>query len=168
MNVNFMGAFLCYKYALPLMKSGAKIINISSVCALFPIPYRGFYCASKSALSSISLSAYMELKNSKISVVTICPGQTKSNFEKNRIKNMATNERYADTIESTAKALAKTEDNNSRMSTDYVAKIILKQSYKKNPKPMKIIGFKYKLFYFAQRILPTRMFLWFTNKFLGK
>lgn len=168
MNVNFMGAFLCYKYGLPLMKSGSKIINISSVCALFPIPFRGFYCASKSALSSISLSAYMELKNSKISVVTICPGQTKSNFEKNRLKNLSTNERYKDKISSTANALAKTEENKSRMKTDYVAKIILKQSYKKNPKPMKIIGFKYKLFYLTQRLLPTRMFLWLTNKFLGK
>lgn len=168
MNVNFMGAFLCYKYSLPLMQKGSKIVNISSVCALFPIPFRAFYCASKSALSSISLSAYMELKKSKISVVTICPGQTKSNFEKNRIKNLETNERYADSIASTASALAKTEENNSRMKTEYVAKIIFKESYKKNPKPMKIIGFKYKLFYFAQRILPTRTFLWLTNKFLGK
>lgn len=168
MNVNFMGAFLCYKYALPLMSEGACIVNMSSVCALFPIPFRGFYCASKSALSSISLASFMELKKSKINVITICPGQTKSNFEKNRIKNMATNERYADKIASTAKALAETETNGSRMKTSYVANIILKQTYKKRPKPMKIIGFKYKIFYFAKRILPTRAFLALTNKFLGK
>ena len=110
----------------------------------------------------------MELKKSNIHVITICPGQTKSNFEKNRIKNLSTNEKYADNIASTAKALAKSEEDNSRMKTEYVAKIIFKQSYKKNPKPMKIIGFKYKLFYFAQRLLPTRLFLTLTNKFLGK
>lgn len=166
MDVNFMGAFLCYKYALPLMSEGAKIVNMSSVCALFPIPFRGFYCASKSALSSISLSSYMELKKSKISVITICPGQTESNFNKNRIRNFATNERYADNIKSAAETLAKTE--GKRMKTSYVARIILKQTYKKNPKPMIIIGFKYKLFYFAQRVLPTRTFLKLTNKFLGK
>lgn len=166
MDVNFMGAFLCYKYALPLIKAGGKVVNISSVCALFPIPFRGFYCASKAALSSISLSSFMELKKSKISVITICPGQTESNFNKNRIRNFSTNERYKDSIKSAAETLAKTE--GKRMKTSYVARIILKQTYKRNPKPMKIIGFKYKLFYFAQRILPTRTFLKLTNKFLGK
>ena len=166
MNVNFMGAFLCYKYALPLMKSGAKVINISSVCALFPISYRGFYCASKAALSSLSFTEYMELKNSKISVVTICPGQTKSNFNKNRIRNLNTNERYGSTISSAAQTLKQTEEK--RMPTEYVANIILKQSYKKHPKPMKIIGFKYKLFYFAYKLLPLKTFLNLTHKFLGK
>ena len=166
MNVNFMGAFLCYKYALPLMKSGAKVINISSVCALFPISYRGFYCASKAALSSLSFTEYMELKNSKISVVTICPGQTKSNFNKNRIRNLNTNERYGSTISSAAQTLKQTEEN--RMPTEYVANIILKQSYKKHPKPMKIIGFKYKLFYLAYKLLPLKTFLNLTHKFLGK
>lgn len=166
MNVNFMGAFLCYKYALPLMKSGAKVINISSVCALFPISYRGFYCASKSALSSLSFTEYMELKNSNISVVTICPGQTKSNFNKNRIRNLSTNERYGSTISSAAETLKQTEEK--RMPTEYVAKIILKQSYKKHPKPMKIIGFKYKLFYLAYKLLPLKTFLNLTHKFLGK
>lgn len=166
MDVNFMGAFLCYKYALPLMKEGSKIVNMSSVCALFPIPFRGFYCASKSALSSISLTQYMELKSSKIDVITICPGQTKSNFNKNRIRNLETNERYKDKIGSAAETLKHSEEK--RMNTDKVAKIILKQTYKKHPKPMKIIGLQYKLFYLFQRILPTRWFLALTNKFLGK
>lgn len=166
MNVNFMGAFLCYKYALPLMRSGARIVNISSVCALFPIAYRGFYCASKSALSSLSFTEYMELKKSNIKVITICPGQTKSNFNKNRVRNLNTNERYGTTISSAAETLKHTEEK--RMPTEYVAKIILKQTYKKNPKPMKIVGFKYKFFYFAYRLLPLRVFLNLTHKFLGK
>ncbi len=166
MDVNFMGSFLCYKYALPLIKQGGKIVNISSVCALFPIPFRGFYCASKSALSSISLTEYMELKPSKIDVITICPGQTKSNFNKNRIRNLETNERYNDKINSAAETLKHSEEK--RMDTNKVAKSILKETYKKHPKPLKIIGFQYKLFYFFQRILPTRWFLAITNKFLGK
>ena len=165
MNVNFIGAFLCYKYALPLMGKNSIIVNMSSVCALFPIPYRAFYCASKAALSSISLSASMELKESGIKVITICPGQTESNFDKNRIKNLTTNERYKENVNKANETLKKS--NKDRMSTNYVAKIIYKQTLKKNPKPLKIIGFKYKLFYFAQRILPTRAFLYLTNKFLG-
>ena len=165
MDVNFMGAFYCYKYALPLMSSGAKIINMSSICALIPIPYRGFYCCSKSALHSMSLATYMELKRSKISVVSVCPGQFKSNFEKNRIKSYETSDRYKNSVANTAKAL---ENDNKRMPVEKVAKIIIRQTYKKNPKPIKVIGFQYKVFYFFSRILPTRMFLYFVNKFLGK
>ncbi len=165
MNVNFMGAYLCYKYAVPLMRRGSRVVNISSVCAMFPVIYRGFYCASKAALSSLSFTESMELKTSGIKVIAICPGQTKSNFNKNRIRNMSTNERYGETIKSTTEALKNSD--NKRMDTSYVAKIIVKESYKKNPKPMKIIGFKYKIFYFFYKILPLRTFLYFTHKFLG-
>lgn len=165
-DVNFMGEFLCYKYALPLMHKGAKIVNMSSICALIPIPYRGFYCSSKAAVHLMSLTEYMELKQSGISVISICPGQTKSNFDKNRIRNLETNERYKDTIQKANETLKKSTSHS--METNKVAYSILKETYKKNPKPIKIIGFKYKLFYFFYRITPIKLFLAITKKFLGK
>jgi len=165
-NVNFMGAYFCYKYAVPLIKKGGKILNISSVCALFPVPFRGFYSSSKSALSLLSFTEYMELKSTKIGVCTICPGETKSNFNKNRIRNLKTNERYLDRIESTTTKLKNSD--SKRMDTNYVANKIMKISFKKNTKPLKIIGFKYKILYFLQRIFPTKWFLEVTNKILGK
>ena len=158
--------FIVINMPLPLMGEGAKIINISSVCALFPIPYRGFYCSSKAGLSSLSYCEYMELKKSKINVVTICPGKTHTNFSKNRIKNPKTNERYLVNMKEITECNNKIEQKG--MKPEKVAYKIFKQSYKKNPKPLKIIGFKFKLLYFLYKILPLRAFLFFTNKFLGK
>lgn len=165
-DVDFFGTIHCYQNAVPLMNKGSKIINISSTCALFSLPFRGFYCAVKSALSSISYAERMELMESGISVVSICPGETKSNFNKNRIRNMETNERYKDRIQSTTNKIK--NNDSSRMETSYVANKIVKICNKKRPKPMYIIGNKYKFLYFCSRFLPMNALLKLTNKYLGK
>lgn len=165
-DVNYFGALYCYQNALPLMEKGAKVINTCSICSLIPVPFRGFYSASKASLLSMGLAEYMELKDYGINVINICPGQVKSNFDKNRIKNFASNEKYEKNFDGAMNTLKKTA--KKRMNTEKVAKIFIKESYKKSPKPMKIIGFKYKIFYFFYKILPLKSFLYFNNKFVGK
>ena len=164
-DVNFFGAFNCYKYALPLMESGSKIINISSVCAFFPLPFRAFYCASKSALNLLFYSARMECKDLKIQICNVCPGDTKTNFTKNRVKNFNTNSRYNDKILNATNKIDANENN--RMSADFVAKKIYKLSLKRKLPPHKIIGFKYKFLYFIMRFMPLSVLLHFTEKFFG-
>ena len=77
---NFMGMYMMTKHAISNMCSGAKIVNISSTCALFPLPYRNIYCASKSAVSSFSDCLKMELKPLGIDITSICPGEIKTPF----------------------------------------------------------------------------------------
>lgn len=161
-DTNFFGVLYSSKHCLPLMKENSMIVNISSATALFPLPYRALYCASKASVSMLSKSMAMELSQAKIKIVSICPGDTKTNFTKNRQKNFETNERYAENIKNATEKLDKREDK--RMSVNYVANKIYKISNKKNPKPEYIIGFKYKAFAFVKRILPER---WF-NKILQK
>ena len=161
-NTNFFGTFLVDKYAIKYMPQNATIINISSTCALFPLPYRAFYSASKSAVDMLSQSLSMELAPCKIKVVSVCPGDVKTNFSKNRVKNFDTNQRYGDSIKI---SLQKVEGNQEkRMSATYVAKKIVKIANKKSPKPMYIIGNKYKILYFLSKIFPRKMLLFFTKK----
>lgn len=165
-DTNFFGTFLINKYAIPYMPKNSVIVNISSACALFALPYRGLYCASKSAVNLYSESLAMELADAGIKVVSICPGDTKTNFVKNRIKVFETNERYGDRIQ---KSINKVDGNQEkRMTPEYVAKKIVKISKKKNPKTMYIIGAKYKFLYFLNRILPKRVMLHFTSKMFNK
>ena len=49
-NVNMYGVLNCVRSALPIMSEGAKIINMSSAMALFPVPFRAIYGAVKSAV----------------------------------------------------------------------------------------------------------------------
>lgn len=165
-DTNFFGTFLVNKYAIPFMQKGSVIVNISSACALFPLPFRGLYCASKAAVNLYGESLSMELFQSGIKVVNICPGDTKTNFCKNRVKTFETNERYGSSIE---KSLKKVDSNQEkRMSAEYVAKKIVKIANKKRPKPMYIIGFKYKFLYLLNRILPKKVMHHFTKKIFAK
>ena len=165
-NTNFFGTFLINKYAIPYMTKNSVIINISSACALFALPYRGLYSASKSAVNLYSESLAMELAESKIKVISICPGDTKTNFVKNRVKVFETNDRYGDRIQ---KSINKVDGNQEkRMTPEFVAKRIVKISKKKSPKTMYIVGAKYKFLYFLNRIMPKRVMLHFTNKMFNK
>ena len=155
-DVNFFGALDIIKHSLPLMSEGGKIINISSACAIFALPYRSMYCASKSALSMMSLSLKMECKSSKIDVCTVCPGDTKTNFTKNRVKINATNDRYGTSVVNSANFVDKRQDK--RMSPSFVANKIVKLTFRKKMPSEFIIGTKYKIFYFFKRLIPTTLF----------
>ena len=163
-DVNYFGVLNCTKSALKFMYKGSKIFNISSACAFFAVPFRTHYSASKAAVSMLSYGFRMELKNSGIDVVCICPGDVKTNFSKNRVKTFDTNERYGDRIEKSAKQI---EDRESkRMTIDYATKKMYKIFTKKKHKPMYIIGSSMKWAYFANRIFPLSVILKVTDKHL--
>ena len=161
-EVNFMGVFRCVKYALPLMSAGAKIVNISSACAIFPLPFRSMYCASKAAVSMLSHSLREEVKPYGIDVTAICPGDIRTEFTKNRVKNFTTNERYGDRIRKADDHISARE--HKRMSVDYACGKIEKIIAKKRYKPFYLVGRKYKALYAAYRLFPLSVILNATGK----
>ena len=60
-----------------------KILNLASTAAFQPGPYMAVYFATKAYVKSFSLAIASELEDTKITVTTLCPGPTASNFEKN-------------------------------------------------------------------------------------
>lgn len=165
-DVNVFGTIYACKLVLPLMKDEGKIINIASVLALFPVPYRGFYCSSKAAVASISDSLRMELSGTKIQVCTLYPGDVKTNFSKNRVKNFDTNERYGDAPIKTTNYVDSRE--NKRMSVEFAVKKIIKAIERKKLKPMKIISRKYSLVYFISKFFPKSAVIKVTQKVVIK
>lgn len=162
MDINFFGAFYTVKHSLKYMDKGARIVNISSVCAFFPLPFRTVYCASKAALSLFSLSLDMELKARGITSTAVCPGEIRTGFSKNRIKSLSTNEFYGEKIADSLKEIERKEPK--RMTVDYAAKRIFKIIEGRKIKPFYIIGRKYKVFYFFSKILPSNLFYRITAK----
>lgn len=166
MDVNFMGTYYCIKYALPHMSANGRIINVSSAAGLFALPFKEFYCAAKASVNMLSYGLRMSLSETDIKVAAVCPGDTQSGFNKNRLREFDTNERYGGRIKDAAGKLDKRD--SKRMSTAYVARRIYLVARKKNPGPLTIIGAKYKAMYFFYRILPLNWFLKLTNGLLGK
>jgi short-subunit dehydrogenase len=70
------------KLLLPGMRAngGGLIVNITSLAAVFPIPYMGAYSAAKAAMSSLSWALEMELCNEPVRVVELRPGDTRTDF----------------------------------------------------------------------------------------
>lgn len=155
--VNYYGTLYCIRSVLPYMQSGARIVNISSAAALFPVPFRGIYSSVKSAVLNLSFALRMELAPLGIDVTCFCPGDTKTNFTANRIKEFETNERYGDRIKTATEK--KDAHEEKRLACDYVAGKIFKYSNAKKTKPFYIIGGKYKFLYFLTRITPKSMLL---------
>ena len=74
-DVNFKGAYLISKYALPLIKeSKGNIINISSVVGIIPDPTSPAYCSTKAALIMLTKCMAREYGIKGVRVNAILPG----------------------------------------------------------------------------------------------
>lgn len=159
--LNYTGALETVRAALGFMESGGKAVFISSACALFALPFRATYCASKAAVNMAAFGLYMELKKYGIRVSSVCPGDIKTGFTANRVKYSDGGERYGDAPATSAAKIDGRE--HKRMDLQPAAKKIYR-ACKKCRKPLYIIGFKYKLLNFLRHILPQKLFLDVTAK----
>ena len=62
-DVNFFGMVRMTEKVIPYMREngGGRIVNISSVAAVVPIPFQTYYSASKAAISSYSMALANEV-----------------------------------------------------------------------------------------------------------
>lgn len=164
-NVNTFGVLSCTNHALKYMPKGSKVINVASACALFPVPFRTLYCASKAATAMLTYSQRLECRDFGVEIGCVCPGDTKTNFTKNREKHFDTCDRYGDRPNVAAERIDK--NNDKRMSPTIIAKRLFRMGNKKHIKAMTIISAKYKVLYFVNRFLPMGVLLHFDEKFMG-
>jgi uncharacterized protein len=87
-ETNFFGAVSGMQAAIRVMRQqgSGTIINISSVAGHIPLPFHAAYSASKFALNAIGKSARVELKNTGIHVLTVCPGYVQTAFGQNLVR----------------------------------------------------------------------------------
>jgi NAD(P)-dependent dehydrogenase (short-subunit alcohol dehydrogenase family) len=82
-EVNLVGPLNCVQAALPRMRRGGRIINVSSVVGKRAIPKVGGYCATKSALIALSDALRVEVAERGITVTSVYPGTTRTAFREN-------------------------------------------------------------------------------------
>ena len=84
--VNIGGVVNWMEAVLPDMikaRSGT-IAGISSLASFKGLPQNGAYCASKAALSTLLESTRVDLRDTGVSIVTVCPGFVKSEITAKR------------------------------------------------------------------------------------
>src|SRR5215216_1157024 len=82
-EVNTIGPLKCIQAALPYMRGGGRIINVSSVVGRRSIPKVGGYCATKFALNALSDALRVEIADRGITVTSVYPGTTRTAFREN-------------------------------------------------------------------------------------
>ncbi len=83
-EVNAVGAFLCCKHLVPLMKKNGygRVVNVSSGMAALHDMNGGWpgYRMSKTALNALTRILHDELKDSGIKVNSVCPGWVRTDM----------------------------------------------------------------------------------------
>lgn len=167
METNFFGVLNTIKACLPIFReqNHGKIIAISSVAAVAPIPFQGFYSASKSAIMLLMQSLSMEVKPYNIKCTCILPGDVKTDFTSSRKYTEASTlpcSEYTDAMKAAVQTMEKDEQNG--MMPIVIAKAIHKVLKKKNPGYVVVPNITYKTLCLIMKLVPTSLKIWVISK----
>ncbi len=163
-DVNFFGPLRVMRASLDLLKKNKGIIvNISSVAGILSIPFQSGYSAGKAAMEAVSEALRMEIKPFGVRVCLVLPGDTKTEFTRNRIMvKKASDSIYEKRMMSSIEKMEHDEQNGA--PPEDVAKVVCNMIKRKNPPIRKVVGFSYQLLVFLKRFLPDRLVLWILGK----
>lgn len=170
METNFFGVLNTIKACLPIFReqNHGKIIAISSVAAVAPIPFQGFYSASKSAIMLLMQSLSMEVKPYNIKCTCILPGDVKTDFTSSRKYTEAStlpSSEYTNAMKAAVQTMEKDEQNG--MMPIVIAKAIHKVLRKKNPGYVVVPNVTYKTLCLIMKLVPTSLKIWVISKMYG-
>lgn len=159
LDTNVKGAVRVIQAALPhLRQSRGRVINISSIGALFGLPYRGIYCASKAAVDLITEALRMELAAHGVQACSIHAGDIQTNINANRIKDYDPEDpTYRESFERVYADIDKDVDKG--LPAEEVARQVIQVLESPRLRPYYAIGKPLqRLSILAKRLLPAYLF----------
>lgn len=159
LNVNLMGAVRCARKAAAVMRKQGygKILFISSLAAIFPLPFQSLYSASKAGLNVFSDALGIELAPFGVQTCTIMLNDVRTDFTGSRKKTEAGDEIYGGAIRASVEKMERSEQ--SGMTPERVAEAVFRLAEKKKLPAHKIVGASNQLLGFLYRILPAGLML---------
>ena len=156
LEVNFFGMVNVCHAVLPVMRGAGhgRIVNLSSVAGVVPIPFQTYYSASKAAINSYTMALVNEVKPFGIQVCCVQPGDIRTGFTAAREKNQLGDDIYGGRI---ARSVAGMErDEQTGMAPEKAGAFIAHVATRKGIKPVNTIGLRYQFFCFLTKILPAK------------
>jgi short-subunit dehydrogenase len=157
-ELNFFGAIRMVKAVLPSMRKQkhGRIINVSSLSGLTPIPFLGIYSASKFALEGYSEALRHEVKPFNIHVSLIEPAFLKTPMMKNRQLVAAQIKDYDQWRERALNAIRNFE--NKAPGPEMVAETIFEVLGSDQPRLRYITGKQARSIMRLRRFLPESLY----------
>lgn len=162
-DVNFFGVVNMTRALIPIMREngGGRIINISSVAGVIPIPFQTYYSAAKAAINAYTLATQNEVRDFGITLCAIMPGDIKTGFTAAREKQALGDDIYSGKI--TRSVTYMERDEQRGMPPEAVGRVVAACALKTRVKPLRSIGFKYRLFCVLIAVLPHSL----SNRIVG-
>lgn len=152
-DTNLSSVVILSSLIIPYLKeTKGRIVNLSSVGGVIPLPFQACYSASKAGVLIFSKALNMELKNFGIRVIAVLPGDTKTSFTQARVIDQAKDSSYASRDQKSIEKMAKDEQKGK--DPICVAKVIHKVLTMKRPPVQKTVGFAYKTIVHLAKHLP--------------
>jgi NAD(P)-dependent dehydrogenase (short-subunit alcohol dehydrogenase family) len=156
LETNVVGALATLRLALPLLeRRRGRIANIGSITGVAPLPFRGFYSASKAALHALSDSLRVELKPLGIKVISVQPGGIRTSItDKSAGMELAGSryEKIADIIERDRHV-----SQLNAMPAEIFARKLADRLTRRNPPAVVRLGEKSIVLPAMKRWLPTAL-----------
>lgn len=161
-STTFYGVVKTVQACLPVFRKQGhgRVVTVSSVAALAPLPYQGYYSCVKAGILQFTKALAIEAKEFGVQCCVVMPGDVKTGFTKSRrVAQKAQNE-DSPYREGTAKAVAAmAKDERDGMNPEVIGKAILRQLQRKNMRPEVTPTYLYSLLVFLIRRLPQRLIL---------
>ena len=163
MQVNFQANALIVSHISDHVES--KIINLSSISTLIPVPYSGIYSASKAALNSWLISTSFELNLLGIKVVNLIVGNINTGFNEKgvRFRSKNRNSISSDNLITLASKI----NSKSGVNPELVVKKIIKLLVSGNS-----INYYYgknvRIYKLVEKLIGSNYAVIFAHKFITK
>lgn len=157
LELNLFGMDNATKAVLPIMRAqhSGRIVCMSSIAGILPIPFQLWYSVSKAAINAYVLALQNEVRPYGISVCAIMPGDIASGFTDARQKSEAGDDAYSGRI---ARSVAVMEhDERTGMSPEKAGKFVAKMALKRRSKPLVSLGITYEGAALLAKFLPRRL-----------
>ena len=157
MDVNFFGMVNVNKPAITIMRKQGygRIVNTSSMAAVFAIPFQAYYSASKAAINSYTCALLNEVRPYGITVCAVQPGDIKTDFTAQRKKIEDGDAEYEGRINRSVAKMEKDEQNG--LDPQKAGNFIADTALKNRVKPLYSIDFISGAECFLDRILPKSL-----------
>ncbi len=154
-DVNFFGMAESVALALRQLSAKGKIVLMSSMAGILPIPYNAFYNASKAAVNAYGATLSNELKGSGRNVTVVMPGGTATKLSYKRKVKRSSNQQYSADLESAAGVMFETEQKGN--SPGLVAQAVCDALESDSPPLFLPTGIANKAAYYMDKLLPKRV-----------
>lgn len=157
LEVNLFGMVNMVKEIIPIMRSQGcgRIVNLSSVAGIAPIPFQTWYSVTKAAINSYTMALANEVRPFGIEVCAVMPGDIKTGFTAARKKSEKGDDIYSGRIKRSVAGMEKDEING--IAPEVAGAYICKTALRKRAKVLSCIGFTYKFLSVLIKHLPSSL-----------